>query len=99
MRKLLLSVVIIAALLSMAGCKKTSPYSDDAKMRAMKAAYELLQVDPTDTFAMQQCIVKAGAVRSRYELMGDTLAVADFNRAYQATIEKRNPRLAKDIFK
>lgn len=76
---------------------KTSPNSIQARAAAREAAVSVLAAERADTFAMQEALLEASAKRSVYELMGDTLAVSDFNRAFLDTLAKADPELAKEL--
>lgn len=91
--------LLLAGVLLLASCGKTSPNSDEAKARASQAAKELMAVEPTDTFAMQRCILNAVAVRSEYLIKGDSIAAYDFDCAFQEAIVKQAPSLAASLFK
>lgn len=100
MKKLLYAVFVTATLTALNACgPKTSPYSQEAKDRAVKAAQELLAVDRVDTLAMQRSLLSASAIRSEYLIIDDTIAAGDFDRAFQEAVMKKDPKLAAAIFK
>ena len=78
---------------------KTSPNSAQARAQARQAAATVLAIERADTFAMQEALLEASAKRSEYEIMGDTIAAGDFNRAFLDTIAKVDPQLAKELSK
>lgn len=100
MKKLIHVALAVAALFTLNACgPKTSPYSQEARARAVKAAHNLIAVDHADTFALQKSILSAGAVRSEYLIIDDTIAAGDFDHAFQEEVTRKDPRLAAAIFK
>ncbi len=99
--KNLLSLICLALITATTfSCgKKTSPYSAEAKKRAVQAAEALIAVDHTDTFAIQSSLLAAEATRSEYIIMDDTIAAGDFDRSFRETLNQKDPELAKAIFK
>ena len=92
-----LAAVAMLALLAGCGGKATSPLSQQAKQRAVKAAKNVEAIDPTDTFAIQQALVEAAGLRSQYLLKDDSIAARDFDEAFLIHLQKNNPSLAKAL--
>lgn len=92
-----LAIVAMLALLACCGGKATSPLSQQAKQRAVKAAKNVEAIDPTDTFAIQQALVEAAGLRSQYLLKEDEIAAGDFDEAFMNHLQNHRPDLAKAL--
>ena len=90
-----LAVVAMVALLAGCGGKATSPLSQQAKQRAVKAAKNVEAIESTDTFAIQEALVEAAALRSQYILKDDNIAAEDFDEAFMTHLQTHRPDLAK----
>lgn len=75
-----------------------SPHATEAKERGAKAAAALLATDPTDTLAMQTSVLDAKAAQSEYTLIGDSVAVEIFDKAFREYVTEHNAKLAAQMF-
>ncbi len=75
-----------------------SPHATEAKERGAKAAAALLATDPTDTLAMQTSVLDAKAAQGEYALIGDSVAVEIFDKAFREYVTEHNAKLAAQMF-
>ena len=92
-----ITALILLGVVAGCGGDATSPLSQQAKQRAVKAAKEVVAIDATDTFAVQQALVEAAALRSQYLLKDDSIAARDFDNAFMEYLGRHNPQLAKSL--
>ena len=92
-----IAVLLLLALVASCGGKETSPLSQQAKQRAVKAAKNVEAIESTDTFAIQEALVEAAALRSQYLLKDDSIAAGDFDEAFMNHLRKHRPDLAKAL--
>ena len=93
MRKIFLPLLCLAMATAVTACKdKESPRGEQAARQGLEA------VDRGDTLAMEQCLLEARAVASQYLIMDDTLAVAEFDRAFKLYLDENDPQLSREIF-
>ncbi len=92
-----IAVLILLALVASCGGKETSPLSQQAKQRAVKAAKNVEAIELADTFAIQQALVEAAGLRSQYLLKDDEIAARDFDEAFMSHLQKHRPELAKAL--
>lgn len=96
-RMRLLPVLAMAMALACCG-KQGSAHSAQARSEAVQEAKQLLQADTTDTFALQRSLLHAESVRSKYVIMGDTVAARDFDQALREVVVRKSPKLARKLF-
>lgn len=99
MRKIFLPLLCLAMATAVTACKdEESPRGEQAARQGLEAAMRLVAVDRGDTLAMEQCLLEARAVASQYLIMDDTLAVAEFDRAFKLYLDENDPQLSREIF-
>lgn len=81
------------------GCgKKESSNSVKAQAQGMEAAIRLAQIDPTDTLAVQNELLKSEAMRSAFALDSDSVAMEQFDETFKETLIAKSPQMAKTLF-
>lgn len=95
---LYISLVAIAALCTMGCGKRESSNSVKAQAQGMEAAIRLAQIDPTDTLAVQNELLKSEAIRSAFALDSDSVAMEQFDETFKETLIAKSPQLAKTLF-
>ena len=78
--------------------KEKSPNSIKAQAQAMEAAIELAKINPSDTLAVQNELLKSEAMRSAYAMAGDSAAMADFDQTFKETLVEKSPNMANILF-
>ena len=69
-----------------------------AQAQGMEAAIRLAQIDPTDTLAVQNELLKSEAMRSAFALDSDSVAMEQFDETFKETLIAKSPQLAKTLF-
>lgn len=72
--------------------------ADEARRQGNAAALELLAVDSTDTMAMQQSILQAKSLQSKYVMRRDDEAVRAFDQAFRQCLREKAPSLYRNVF-
>lgn len=97
-----LSIILTATLLlaSCSGGDKNAQNNGAASAhdQALAAAKAIVNVDHTDTLALQQAIVDAVATRSQFQIAGDNNAVEEFNKTLKNYLQQNDPETADAIF-
>ena len=99
MRKTVVTTIALVALLLAAGCNKPSASEKEAAARAEQAAAAVIATNHADTLAMQQSILDAEGLQSRYASKGDSGAVKAFDNAFEAYLKEHDSALWQQIFK
>ena len=100
MKKLLYTTVLALIIMSTA-CGKNEEkckYLDEAVQQGGAAAWTLGHCDLSDTFAVQRIIIEIRSQRSRFVMLGDTVAANAFDKAFHDSLNNLNPVLCKTIF-
>lgn len=79
------------------GCSR-SENTNEAKEKAILAAKELVAADSLSEMELQNLILQAKATQSEYTLMGDTIAAAEFNKAFAEYIKQHDDSLSRAMF-
>lgn len=102
-RKKLMKTILAIATLALSACgggeKNPTPRHDSEAWQAgEQAAAALVTVNHADTMAMQQSILDAKSVQSRWIMQGDSLSVIDFEEAFAGYLETHDTELYQAIF-
>ena len=92
-----IAALILLGMVAGCGGRATSPLSQQAKQRAVKAAKNVEAIELADTFAIQQALVEAAGLRSQYLLKDDSIAAQDFDEVFMNHLRKHRPELAKAL--
>lgn len=99
MRHLFYITALAVALCSAASCaKKQSANSVKAQAQAVEAVNRIVDIDSTDTMALQNELLRAEALRSQYTIDGDSIAAQDFDQTFREALIQKAPQMAKTLF-
>lgn len=88
--------VMCALLIS---CGKHSKFEKEARQKAAEAVEVLLEVDRTDTLALQRAILDAETIAAGYAQIDDSLAVLAFQDEFRKILSEKDTILANEIFR
>lgn len=99
MRHLFYITALAATVGAFTACgKKHSPDSVKAQAQAVEAVERIVEIDSTDTMALQNELLRAEALRSQYTISGDSAAAKDFDQSFRDALIQKKPQMAKALF-
>ncbi len=99
MRKLTIVSALVAMLAACHHGPGHSPLEGQARRQGAEAAAAVVAVDHADTLALQEAILNAKALQSRYALMPDTVAVRVFDEAFRQYVSQHDDALYRAMFR
>lgn len=107
MKKILIASIVVGAVISLASCGNNSKKEEGqtetpqeietAVMEARGAARKVVNLVFQDSMQLQNCVLEANALKSKYQIEHKPKCEAAFDSAFIATIRVTRPDLADKL--
>ena len=86
----ILIILVIAVFVGSCSDKKQTAYSNEAGLRGIQVAKEIVEHCDTTRLALEGMIIETVAIKSEYLKKGDTVAAKSFQKSFEEYIKKKN---------